>query len=72
MKLIIAVAAVVAATWILAVSTPASAQPGPGNKNAACVAKCNNEFAATKGRGHMNARSAGAVKRTCIQACPNK
>ena len=72
MKLIIAVAAVFAATSIMAVSTtPTAAQKGLETKNPACVAKCNEAFAA-KGRGHMNARSAGAVKRSCLQACPNK
>ena len=70
MKLIIAVAAVVAATSILAVSTPAAAQ-GIESKNPACVAKCNNDFAAN-GRGAMNARSAGAVRRSCIQGLPEK
>ena len=72
MKLIIIVAAVVAATSILAVSTPAVAHMGVENKNIACVAKCNSEFAANKGRGHMNAKSAGVVRRTCVEGCPNK
>jgi hypothetical protein len=72
MKLIVAGAALVAATWILAVSTPADAQKGVENKNAACVAKCNSDFAAAKGRGAMNAKSAGAVRGSCIQSCPNK
>ena len=49
MKLIIAGAAVVAATSILAGSTLAVAQMGIENKNVACVAKCNSEFAANKG-----------------------
>jgi hypothetical protein len=72
MKLIIAVAAVVAGTSILAVSTPAAAQGIESKKSRFAVAKCNNEFAA-KGRGAMNARSAGAVlRRSCIQGLPEK
>jgi|EndMetStandDraft_3_1072993.scaffolds.fasta_scaffold1973194_1 hypothetical protein len=58
MKLIIAVAVVVAATSILAVSTPAAAQMGVENKNAACVEKCNQERRAARGHG----RSASAVR----------
>jgi len=54
------------------VNTPAAAQKGIENKNAACVAKCNSDFAATKGRGHINAKSAGVVRGSCIQACPSK
>jgi hypothetical protein len=72
MKLIIVGAAVVAATSILAVSTRAVTQMGIENKSVACVAKCNSEFAANKGRGHMNSKSAGVVRRTCVEGCPNK
>jgi hypothetical protein len=72
MKLIIAGAAVVAATSIPAVSTLAVAQMGIENKNVACVAKCNSDFTANKGRGHINSKSAGVVRRTCIEGCPNK
>jgi hypothetical protein len=69
MKLV-AVAAAFAATLILAVSTPAAAQKGAENKNAACVDKCNREAAGA--RGPMNAKSAGVQRGACIRACPNK
>jgi hypothetical protein len=70
MRPMIVAVAMVAGISTLAVSTPAAAQTGVENKNAACVAKCNQERAATQGKG--GGRSAGFVRSQCIKACPNK
>jgi hypothetical protein len=58
MKLMIVAVAMVAGISTLAVSTPAAAQMGVENKNAACVEKCNQERRAARGHG----RSASAVR----------